>query len=182
LASDGVQQLFSTVTITVSINVKSNGDRPMKNYVSTNRVAAMLAAVFVLTSSIPGAFARGTVVHSGNVVHAQLYDSAGKPVNRLPARAYGLAPKKATCNGGPLGSKCTVQTGQPSTTSAATSTTLTSSTNARTIIIHSGNTVHPQLYDSAGKPVNRLPGRVLGQQPKKVACGLHGRTNFCQVI
>jgi hypothetical protein len=53
---------------------------------------------------------------------------------------------------------------------------------AKTIVVHSGNTVHPQLYDSAGKPVNRLPARVLGGTPKKVVCGLGGRGNFCQVV
>src|SRR6476660_5087503 len=74
-----------------------NVDRPMKNYMTTKGLVAMLAAGFVLASSTPGAFARGMVVHSGNVVHTQLYDRAGKTVNRLPGRAYGVAPKKATC-------------------------------------------------------------------------------------
>ncbi len=171
----------------------------MKSHIKMNQAIAMLAFGFALTAGSHGALARTIVRHSGNVVHTQLYDRAGKSVNRLPARAYGIAPKKATCKGGPLGNKCSVQTSQtsgtytaafsgsaatnaPTTATAFSTNALTFKSNARTFVIHSGNSVHPQLYDSAGKPVNRLPGRALGKSPKKVVCGLRGRTNFCQVI
>jgi hypothetical protein len=53
---------------------------------------------------------------------------------------------------------------------------------ATTIIRHPGNVVHQQLYDSAGKPVNRLSARALGGTPSKVLCRYDQGTNRCTRI
>lgn len=67
-----------------------------KTKLSMMAAALVGAAVFATLSP---ALAKGGIVQrpGGNVVHRQLYDSAGKPVNRLPARALGGTPHKVTC-------------------------------------------------------------------------------------
>lgn len=45
-----------------------------------------------------------------------------------------------------------------------------------------GNVVHPQVYDSAGKAVNRLPARVLGGTPHKTLCRNYLGVNRCDRI
>jgi len=62
---------------------------------------------------------------------------------------------------------------------------LAASTNAafaKTIIRHNGNVVKPPVHDREGKQVNRLPGRSSGAAPKKVKCGINGRSNYCAVV
>jgi hypothetical protein len=49
---------------------------------------------------------------------------------------------------------------------------------AKTIIRHDGNVVKPPVHDREGKQVNRLPGRSSGAAPKKVKCGINGRSNY----
>jgi len=53
---------------------------------------------------------------------------------------------------------------------------------AKTIIRHDGNVVKPPVHDREGKQVNRLPGRSSGAAPKKVKCGINGRSNYCAVV
>ena len=53
---------------------------------------------------------------------------------------------------------------------------------AKTIIRHDGDVVKRQVYDRDGKPVNRLPARSSGVTPKKVKCGINGRSNYCAVV
>jgi hypothetical protein len=53
---------------------------------------------------------------------------------------------------------------------------------AVTVIHRGGNVVHPQVYDSAGKAVNRLPARALGGTPKKLVCHNRNNTNWCTAI
>ena len=60
-------------------------------------MAAALVGAAVFATLNPALAKGGIVQHPGNVVHQQLYDSAGKPVNRLPARALGGTPHKVTC-------------------------------------------------------------------------------------
>lgn len=54
----------------------------------------------------------------------------------------------------------------------------TQAASAKTFVIHHGNFIHPQLYDSAGHRVNRLPA----PSHKKVVCGVGGRTNYCKAV
>jgi hypothetical protein len=49
-------------------------------------------------------------------------------------------------------------------------------------IRHDGNVVKPTVHDRDGKQVNRLPGRSSGAAPKKVKCGINGRSNYCAVV
>lgn len=50
---------------------------------------------------------------------------------------------------------------------------------AMTLVVrHGSNIVHPQLYDSNGKTVNRLPARSYGKPPKKAVC----HNNICKVV
>jgi hypothetical protein len=53
---------------------------------------------------------------------------------------------------------------------------------AKIVIRHdNGNVVKPPVYDRDGKQVNRLPARSTGVAPKKVKCGINGRSNYCAV-
>ena len=53
---------------------------------------------------------------------------------------------------------------------------------AKTVIRHKGDVVKPTIYDRDGKQVNRLPARSSGVAPKKVKCGINGRSNYCAVV
>jgi hypothetical protein len=47
---------------------------------------------------------------------------------------------------------------------------------AKTIIRHDGNVVKP------GNQGPRVPARSTGAAPKKVKCGINGRSNYCAVV
>jgi len=58
----------------------------------TKTKLSMMAAALVgaaIIGTLSPALAGPVVRPGGNVVHAQVYDSAGKTVSRLPARALG---------------------------------------------------------------------------------------------
>jgi hypothetical protein len=60
-------------------------------------MAAAIAGVAIFGILSP-TWAKVVIRPGGNVVHKQLYDSTGKPVNCLPARALGLGkPPRMLC-------------------------------------------------------------------------------------
>jgi hypothetical protein len=79
---------------------ESTGINRRKQTMTKTKLSMMAAALVgaAVFATLSPALAKGGIVqHPGNVVHQQLYDSAGKPVNRLPARALGGTPHKVTC-------------------------------------------------------------------------------------